>query len=158
LQSIQGGWWLYTANFIKRDLMFGHAVWGTMRKILHQEKIDLFLVALGLVGPFQVAHDQISQVFFVLQAGALQQLPKLPHLNVRVHGVKPETHAIHNFGLFTIDGVFKVRAAGKAKFEGMVKFGVDRVQPARYAPELGSIRDLQCCSSCHRGIHPHTHG
>ena len=63
-----------------------------------------------------MAHNQVAQVFFALQVGALQKLAQLPNLHLGVNALEPLAHALQDSGFravyvllqFIIDFVFTV--------------------------------------------------
>ena len=147
LRCLAQGRFKHAGHFFQRSLI--QSIRRAVGEVLHQEKINLVFVRLALMLFVQMAGDQVAQVFFVLQAGALQELTQLPDLHVIVDFFKPLQHSLHRHGFRTIVRLFQFSAGRHAELEGAVQFGIDGVQPARNAPEVGQLAKLGCSCCSH---------
>ena len=108
-------------------------------QILDEKEIELFFVGFRLVWPFQVANDQVAQVLFTLQAGALQELTQLPHLNAAVHLLKPLADALHHFRFGPVSRPLQFGTRRHVELVRAIELGIDAVQPPGDPPEGGYI-------------------
>src|SRR5579859_2928003 len=133
----------HASHLFQSDLAFVKAVGSTVSEVLDEQKINLVAVNFSPLRLDHVAMNQVTQVFFRLEIGALQQLTQLPNLDMPVHLVEPLAYALNDFGLGAVNRVFQIAAQSHAYLESTIQFGIDRVETPGGTPERRNFAQVE---------------